>query len=607
MKRLATAFFLVFLSLPALSAQQVTAEAAVSAEEVFVGEPFFLQITVDGADAVEEPRLEGFEAFRTESLGGQANNSQSITIVNGQMSRVVRNGYVLSFRLTPLRAGTFTLPSVRLKAGGKAVSTAALTVRVAAPAETEDYKLRIAVSRPRCYVGEPLAVTVTWYLAKDARSLESLTVPLFLEPDLTVSEGNAGAAAAGDTALPLNGGRAMAVKGSERLDGRDYTTFSFRRVIVARKAGTYSPAEASVSFEGAAGVRSVRDPFWGASQQASYRKYVIPSNKVTLTVLEVPQEGRPADYHGHVGRIVLSAHATPTEANVGDPITFTVEVSGPEVLDAVEFPHLRTFPGFTDRFKIPEETSAGEVQGGKKSFPQTLRARSEGVTEIPPVTLSYFDTETATFRRASTEAIPLVIHAGREVTLRDVEGSEGKADQAEVQSRSGGIAHNYEDAGVLRTREAGFAQLLSSPWYAVLIIVPVAVYLAALVYVRIRRAAAADPARARARGAPARFRKALASLRAPRTPLAEKPTALLDCLREYLADRLSLAAGSLTFEDVRVALDGRLDAEVLEALRGLFTECEAGRYAGSVPTEEAAGALLDRAERVVADLEGSLP
>jgi hypothetical protein len=235
-----------------------------------------------------------------------------------------------------------------------------------------------------------------------------------------------------------------------------------------------------------------------------------------------------------------------------------------------------------------------------------LRARTEGVTEIPDVSLSYFDTETGTFHRTATEAIPIVVHAAREVTLRDVEGQEGKAEKSEVLSRSGGIAHNYEDAGLLRNQEAGWEPVLSSPWYLALLLIPMAGYAAALVFTRVRRAAAADPARGRSRKAYRGFRRSLAALRGSRGAPETKPAALLDCLREYLGARLSMGAGSLTFEDARRKLEGRLDASVLEALRSLFAECEAGRYAPSVQTEAGVAALLDGAERIVADVERSL-
>lgn len=605
MRRWALSAFLVLFSLRALSAQQVSVGAEVSEDEVFVGEPFLLQITVDGTDAVEQPKLEGFDAFRAESLGGQANNSQSISIVNGQMSQTVRRGYVLSFRLTAERTGTFSLPAVRVVAGGRAYYTAPVTVRVSAPTETGDYKLRITASRTRCYVGEPVTVTVTWYLAKDARSLELVSVPLFLDPAFTVVDVDAGANPAGIT-MPVNRGSVTALKGTERLDGTEFTTFSFRKVILPRKAGTYYPAEATVSFEGSAGTRTVQDFFFGSRQQASYRKLVVPSNRLEFTVLEVPQEGRPADWHGHVGRISLSARAAPVEVRVGDPITFNVDVSGPSVLDEVGFPPLQSFPGFSQRFKIPEEMSDGEVLGRKKTFTQTLRARDEGVAEIPAIVLSYFDTESGSFRKASTEPIPLVVHAAREVTLRDVEGPEGRTDRAEVLSRGEGIAHNYEGAGLLEDREAGFAPVLSSPIWIILLLIPVAVYGAAWTLARLRRAAAADPARGRARRAFPRFRTSLSALRGSRTAPEAAPAALLECLREYLGARLAVSAASLTFEDARRKLDGRLDASVLESLRALFAECEAGRYAGSVPTEAGVAALLDRAERTVADVERSL-
>jgi hypothetical protein len=99
--RLCILSFLLTLCLP-LAAQEtaLTAQALVERQQVFAGEPFLYQIRVDGSESPDKPSLAGLADFDVQELGGQQNSSQSVTIVNGRMNRVVRKGYVFNFRLT---------------------------------------------------------------------------------------------------------------------------------------------------------------------------------------------------------------------------------------------------------------------------------------------------------------------------------------------------------------------------------------------------------------------------------------------------------------------------------------------------------------------------
>ena len=82
---------------------EVSIQAAVDQQEVMVGETFTLQIQVEGNDAPPEPQLTSLTDFQVEPRGGQQNSSESVTIVNGHMTRVSHRGYVFNYGLTPKR------------------------------------------------------------------------------------------------------------------------------------------------------------------------------------------------------------------------------------------------------------------------------------------------------------------------------------------------------------------------------------------------------------------------------------------------------------------------------------------------------------------------
>jgi hypothetical protein len=147
-----------------------------------------------------------------------------------------------------------------------------------------------------------------------------------------------------------------------------------------------------------------------------------------------------------------------------------------------------------------------------------------------------------------------------------------------------GIAHNYEDLNLLQDQRAGLETWLIAPHRLAWLAAPPLVYLALLVAAAGVRRRNADPAAARARRAHSTLVHRLAAVRRKLAdPQAQHHTAILDATKQYLGAKLRMAPGALTFADVAPALtrNGVSDAD-LAALNELFSQCEAGRYAGGI-------------------------
>ena len=74
------------------------------------------------------------------------------------------------------------------------------------------------------------------------------------------------------------------------------------------------------------------------------------SRPLKLTVLSVPEQGKPAGFYGLVGRYTISAAAAPTKVNVGDPITLTIKIGGSKYLKPVQWPELEGLEELTGNF-----------------------------------------------------------------------------------------------------------------------------------------------------------------------------------------------------------------------------------------------------------------
>ncbi len=587
-------------------AEELSVKAQVSETEVYQGEPFVLQITVSGSDSPAEPDLSKVKNFKVEPLGGHNTNSESITIINGKMTRDVRKGYVFRYKLTPNRTGHLNVPSITVKAGGGALSTQPIAVNVKKPAETEDFKLRLELSKKKCYVGEPIILTVTWYIAKDVRSFE-FNIPVLEDKRFQFDDLEAASIGRKELfRLPVAGEEVTAYKGQKTLEGREYTALSFRKVLIPREAGTIRMSQATVVFEALVGYRRSRDPFddfFSPSRWGVYKKFVVPSNSLTLEVADVPEQGKPAGFTGHIGKYKIETSAAPTKVNVGDPITLTIKISGPEFLKNIELLPLKGQQNLAKDFKIPDEIAPGKVERDAKIFTQTIRATHAEVKAIPSIELPFFDTETGKYDIARSVPIPITVKETKIVTIRDAEGREIAAAKTELKTWRQGIAYNYEDAGVLDNQDYRLGTLAKNPVWILLLIGPFGIYIMLLIGTVLIRRRTADPDTNKARRAYGEFIRRIKAIRKSDKEPSTFHRDMLAAFREYLGSKLRRPSGAITFHDIRNELvDSGVSEKDLSRLENLFERCEAARYAGetdsSTDLREVIGEAIDIARNI---------
>jgi hypothetical protein len=599
----------------------VSVQALVEKDSVSVGEPLVLQIRIQGSDiapGTEPPDMSGLADVTVEYLGGQSNNSSSITIVNGKMSKIESYGYVYSYRLTPKKTGRLEIPSITVplgSGGSQALRTQPITIAVTAPEATDDFQLELKFSKTSFYLGEPVILTVVWYIGKDVESA-NFNLPILQDAGFTFTDLKMDQDPNKQyLQLQIGGANVLAEKGTGIRDGRSYTTLSFRKVIFARQPGTIEIPEASVSCRALVGYsrqQRGRSPFDGSfgddlfnpAGRGVYKTFVARSQPIVLTVQALPETGKPANFSGLVGHFTVAASTSSTEASVGEPITLAVSISGPEVLDHVDLPPLAKDPEFEKDFKIPEEMAAGIIKGKAKQFIQTLRAKTPEVKAIPPVKLPCFNPDTGRYEVAQSQPIALVVHPTKVLTSADVEGKPGDAavKKTELEDWSQGIAYNYEGPELLERQAYLISSMVRSPLWLAITLLPLLAFAALLTFTHIRQRNLADPGRMRSRKAFGRFEQSLQAV----SKDGSRPYTcgvILDAIRGYLGDKLSSNASALTFPEVEPTLKDRgVGSELAERLKHLFEACELGSYGGmdsGKPVED----MAREASEVVRKLE----
>lgn len=568
--------------------------AGLSTTTAYIDQPVQLQILVQGTDSPELPDLPPLDGFTLRYTGTNPRTERQVVIRQGRRVETVRQSAVLVYELMPRRTGRLDIPPILITLGNRQAHTPALNLLVKEPEPNDDLKLRIELSREECYVGEPIRAVWTFAFRHNLSNLR-LTVPLLLDSAFTIPDYMPEIDPARRNQyhrLEVEGKETIAVLGQGVIDGQRYTTLTFEKILIPREPGERLLPASTVVADAVVGRQPGNDFF--ARAQEVVKSLATRSNQPRLVVRELPAEGRPANFAGHVGRYRIETAAQPRAVNVGDPIELLVTVSGADYLAHVDLPPLEKQPDLARDFRLSHGDDPGEIQNGRKVFRRVLRATHPDVTAIPPLELPYFDTATGRYDIARSQPIPLEVRASRTITALDAEGLSPANLMRKVKIRAQGLAANYEDASVLRNQEAGFRAWLASPaWLGTLGGFPAA-YLALALAVAGHRRRRANPAALRARRARLVCLRELSAIH----PDANAHERALAAIRQYFGAKFNLAAGALTFPDIRPHLDqAGVPPELRDELRQLIELCEAGHYAGSATIPP--GELIPRATDLI--------
>ena len=546
------------------------------------------------------------------------------------MTRQVQRGYNLNYRLAARSAGQVQIPPLTVTANGRSARTQPIPLTVQPPQENDDFKFRLSLSESQAYVGQALKLTAEWYIGREVQDF-SFTMPLLEDRRFEVRDSPADAALraqGGNDLLEFRLGDRNAVASKQRgaLEGREYIVVRFEKLLIPRAAGSVTLPAATVTFsspeirpiEAAEPLRRLlrrRRLFRGLWRAASDGDPgdPFPIDLASQSWTCPPEAVRRLSTAG-IGQFEIHAEAKPMAVAVGEPITLSLKVDGPGILAAARLPPLDSQEALSRDFKVPREIGAGERRGTAWHFTQTLRAKHDGVTEIPPIELPYFDPREGTYRIARSEPIPVRVETARVVTADDAEGRGLEPRQLEVESSEQGIAHNYVDLDALEPMQDGLVSWLRAlgpvPLALAVLLLPPLAYLAVL-GVRLRRHYG-DAPRWRAGSALSHWKKSVQAIDVEAAGSAVA-AAVLVAVREYLGVRLTgsrTAAAAWTAGDaedkLRALAEGRESngrpslAEPLKALKSVFERCEAGSYAGSGSLDS------DWKRRLVADAEAAV-
>ena len=567
--------FALFLLGAATAQAEVRVYAKVDSEmTIYPGQRFTYSIVVEGGSTPSRIDISALVPFNPVRTG----SGQRMQQINGRMAVQYSENYSIAAE----KAGTMVLPSVSVVVEGRTYTTNPVEVTVAEPGTTDRLDLEVTLSDQKCYVGQPILMTVDWIVkarVKDA----SFSVPVFKSDDFYFEEAPEPNAAYATTDAVVDGVPVVVTERREMIKGMEAAILSFRKILIPKRSGriTLDPITVSTSMAvGQVRTNEIFNPI-----RTRYERFSVQSEPLELEILPLPETGRPAAFYGLVGHYTIAAQATPTDVSVGDPITLTIRIGGNPYLKPVQWPDLEAILG-TD-FKVPTEKASPIVENGVKIFTQTIRANSEAVTEVPSIPLAYFDSQSGQYAVAQTEPIPLQVAPTKVLTEADIEGLGPRAVGRAVEARRAGLAANYYGPEVLVDQSFSPVAALIRPGTAVLWSVPLLAFVGSLAFRVATRTNPEAVARKRRRQACPVALQQLKAIEA--ADPKERHERLVAALKGYLGDRFSRTAGSLTADDCHtIVLEMTHQAELADRFRVTIAQFEAARYASLDAPVEAA-------------------
>lgn len=329
-----------------------------------------LTITGDVKTEIKPPVIDGCESY-------QAGVSRNMQWINGAFSSEVQYNFVIQ----PNREGTFTVPSWNLEIDGTKVSTLPLKFTVTGGSGKSDgannqpvpeiddrdvFVEREAPTRP-IYVGEVFVSVIRIYhrVKLTALSPKRVSAPEF---------------------------RVLQVPGDKTyqrvINGVRYQVIELKEALIPLRSGAHKlppfTAQASVlrsqgKMPGGSVFDLFSNPLFGSGGLSNFfgrEENIDLSGKETLIkVLDLPLDGRPANFSGLVGDFNLASAPFDRQVKSGESISVKLSVSGRGALDTLaEVPNDLRDVGkvYPDKPELKEEFVAaadGSLQlQSQKSF-----------------------------------------------------------------------------------------------------------------------------------------------------------------------------------------------------------------------------------------------
>ena len=350
---------------------------------------YTIRISSNSALRPKEPAAPSIEGFSFRNM--YSSSSQQTSFINFQ--RRVEISVEYTYIYLPTRLGRFTIPAQTIVVDGKNFRTSEHVINVVAGTSTrsprsysprspfswdepdvmpdfgrslDDIFLQSIPASSTVYKGEPVIVSYYVYSGSPLGSFQldneedfpGYGKSIFFQPD------------------KLN---------LERVqhNGKTYNRALIKRLVLSpHNVGTIKVPV----LIGSARLYSL-----------GYQSRSLRSSTSQITVLPLPENGRPLDFSGAVGRFRVSENPVAKQTSVGEAITYSLIIEGRGNFNQFLVPS----PPGNARFRISKPQVADNLTAGvegRRTVIYTIIPQEAGSFTLPTFQFSWFDSESGSYR-----------------------------------------------------------------------------------------------------------------------------------------------------------------------------------------------------------------
>ena len=420
----------------AIFAQEISVQAP---SVVAVGQRFQVTFEVNGnAKDFHAPTFKGLSVLS----GPNRSSSTSMSIINGNVSRSVSNGF--SYVIGADMEGTFTIGPASCTVDGKKISSNSFTIKVekgnpqqqqqaqqqrgwGAPSHQQQPQqqqateidgkslfARASINKSNPYQGEQIIITYKIYTRVPISQFQIDKLP-----------GNKGF-----WAEDLSEGRKIK-QYEETLNGMTYQVAEIRRgALFAQENGklTISPLDLDV-LAMVQRQRRRSNSIWDLFDDAFFNPTQAVEKHLRTNSLNVnvrPLPAAPDGYCGGVGNFDAKGDVDTRTVKANEAITYHVTISGSGNLMLINEPT----PDFPSTFEVYDPQVNDKINrtdggvSGSRTFEWIVIPRSQGDYEIPAFNFVYFDPQKGSYVTKQVPAIPLHVEKGDPNAMKNVSSNQ---------------------------------------------------------------------------------------------------------------------------------------------------------------------------------------
>jgi hypothetical protein len=455
-----------------------------------------LTITVTGTSKNGPLELPEIDNIYLHSQG----SSSQISVINGSISSSISHNYLVQAS----QPGAYTIPPIKVTAGRDTYATEPISFQVTpagqAPSgysgatdQAKDKFTFIRISETGShYPGEIVPFTIKAYFTQAYRA-DINSLPTLHGDGVVMSQLQEKPE---QTEELVNGRKYHVLTWNTSLSGikaGDHPiSFSLdATLLIPQKRRSVSPFGNSRFFADSFFDDPAIDSLFGNSER---RPIVSVSPEVVFKVLPLPTEKQPANFTGAIGDFDLAVSAKPVDVEIGEPMTLTVEISGVGNFDRVEAPVFPDSPDWKTYSPSATFLELGSSYNGIKTFEQAIVARNGAISDIPPLSFSYFDPGQKKYVTKTSKAVPIHLQQPATVTsntqaVQPVVQLQPVAEDTAAAAITG-LAPIHLQPGTYYDR---IVPLITKSWFIALCILCIVVLLALLIFGMRQRNMAKHP------------------------------------------------------------------------------------------------------------------